>query len=249
MPSCDAGDYAAIRRARLNRFVGLASLSLVMTAFAAMAQDFDKGLAAYRAGNFTEALREWTPLAEQGNADAQFNLAFLYRNGQGVPRDNAEAGRWFRLAAEQGDADAQYNLAFIYDTGAGVAQDEAAAVRWYRLAAEQGHAAAQYNLGVKYQNGQGVLQNDAEAVRWYRLAAEQGTAVAQFNLAVAYYNGEGVARDFVAAHMWFNIAAANGDDDAVSKRNFIAKSMAPPDFAEAQRRAEVCIASNYQNCD
>ena len=67
----------------------------------------------------------------------------MYDEGEGVPQDDAEAVRWYRLAAEQGDATAQYNLGLMYDEGEGVPQDDAEAVRWYRLAAEQGDASAQ----------------------------------------------------------------------------------------------------------
>ena len=81
------------------------------------------------------------------NADAQYNLGRKYANGEGVPQDDAEAVRWYRLAAEQGNAGAQYNLGVRYDTGRSVPQDHAEAVRWYRLSAEQGIAAAQLNLG------------------------------------------------------------------------------------------------------
>jgi TPR repeat protein len=73
----------------------------------------------------------------------------MYLDGDGVPENDAEAARWFRLAADQGDALAQYNLGTMYYTGRGVPEDDAEAVRWYRLAADQGHAGAQYNLGAR----------------------------------------------------------------------------------------------------
>ena len=114
--------------------------------------------------------------AEQGNANAQVILGLKYDTGEGVPQDDAEAVRWWRLAADQGVAEAQYNLGVRYATGRGVPQDDAEAVRWYRLAADQGFASAQYTLGLMYANGEGVPQDDAEAVRWYRLAADQGVA-------------------------------------------------------------------------
>ena len=50
--------------------------------------DFQKGLTAYESGNFATALRKWTPLAEQGDAAAQFNLGILYRLGKGLPQDD-----------------------------------------------------------------------------------------------------------------------------------------------------------------
>ena len=135
--------------------------------------DYDDGYAAYERGDYTAALREWLPLAEAGNANAQHNPSVMYRTGQGVPQDDAEAVRWFRLAAEQGNPLAQYNLGNMYANGQGVAQDDAEAVKWFRLAAEQGVAEAQFNLGLMYDNGQGVAQDDAEAHMWFDLAASR----------------------------------------------------------------------------
>ena len=72
--------------------------------------DFQKGLDAVQRGDYTTALREWKPLAEQGVAFAQYNLGVMYANGQGVPQNYKTAVKWYRLAAEQGDADAQIKL-------------------------------------------------------------------------------------------------------------------------------------------
>ncbi len=52
-------------------------------------------LAAYQRGDYATALREWRPLAEQGNAKAQYNLGFMYRYGLGVPQDDAAAWGWY----------------------------------------------------------------------------------------------------------------------------------------------------------
>ena len=70
------------------------------------AQDFQKGVAAYNAGDYATAVQEWTPLAEAGDEVAQYNLGVMYDNGLGVPQDPKEAVKWYRLAAEQGDVDA-----------------------------------------------------------------------------------------------------------------------------------------------
>ena len=86
--------------------------------------DFDKGLAAAKSGDFATALREWEPLAEQGHADAQFNLGVMYNTGDGVPQDYKTAVKWYTLAAEQGHADAQINLGVMYDEGLGVPEDD-----------------------------------------------------------------------------------------------------------------------------
>ena len=93
---------------------------------------------------------------------------------EGVPQDDAEAVRWYRLAADQGRASAQNNLGGMYSNGRGVPQDAAEAARWYRLAADQGDAAAQFNLGLMYAKGRGVPQDYVSAHMWANLAAAQG---------------------------------------------------------------------------
>ena len=99
------------------------------------------------------AIDELRELAEQGDAEAQAYLGFRYSIGSDVPRNVAEAVRWYRLAAEQGNEYAQINLGYMYATAEGVPQDYAVALHWYRLAADQGNAGAQYNLGIAYDTG------------------------------------------------------------------------------------------------
>jgi hypothetical protein len=64
-----------------------------------------------------EEIKEWRQAAEQGYAEAQYNLGVMYANGEGVPEDDTEAVKWYRKAAEQGLAKAQYNLGGRYDFG------------------------------------------------------------------------------------------------------------------------------------
>ena len=98
---------------------------------------FDEGLAAYQRGDYATAVREWRPLAEQGVADAQYNLGVMYGEGLGVPQDYAKAVGWWRKAAEQGHATAQYNLGVAYHNGEGVPQNYAQAHMWHNLAASR----------------------------------------------------------------------------------------------------------------
>ncbi len=135
--------------------------------------DYLDGLRAYRLGDYATALREFKPLAEQGDAFAQFRLGVMYEKGQGVPQDYAEAVKWYRKAAEQGHTDAQNNLFVMYAEGQGVPQDYAEAVKWYRKAAEQGLPEAQYNLGVIYVACLGVPQDYVQAHMWLSLAASR----------------------------------------------------------------------------
>lgn len=84
--------------------------------------------------------------AEQGLADAQFNLGLMYANGEGVEKDMTQASELFKKAAEQGHVDAQNNLGAMYFTGEGVERNEKKAIDWFEKAAAQGNADAQANL-------------------------------------------------------------------------------------------------------
>ncbi len=156
----------------------LHAVVVVLAAVPAWA-DFKAGDEAYSRGDYATALKEWRPLAEQGDALAQSYLGLMYENGEDVPQDYAEAIRWFLRAAAQGLAEAQSNLGKVYNYGKGVPQDYKEAVRWYRLAAAQGDAKAQYGLGVMYVEGWGVPQNNVLAHMWYNLAAAQGDELAR----------------------------------------------------------------------
>ena len=84
--------------------------------------------------------------AQQGDAEAQYELACCYANGREIPQDDAEAAKWYQKAAEQGHADAQNNLGWMYKTGRGVPVDVSAAIDRYRKAAAQGKEPAKKNL-------------------------------------------------------------------------------------------------------
>ncbi len=103
---------------------------------------FREGLKAYYALNYRTALKEWLPVAEQGDRRAQYQVGVLYYRGEGVPQDFAEAAKWFRQAAERGDADAQFNLGLLYLDGTGLPKDFVRAHMWFDLAAS-GYAAHQ----------------------------------------------------------------------------------------------------------
>src|ERR1017187_333582 len=103
----------------------------------------EHALAAERLGDWKSAFLLLKPLAEQGDATAQFDLGFIYENGKGVPQDYAEAMKWYRKAADQGNADAQNNLGTMYANGQGAPQDYTEAIKWWRKAADQGNAHAQ----------------------------------------------------------------------------------------------------------
>jgi TPR repeat protein len=172
--------------------------------------DFQAGLAAYDRGDYSAALSEWRPIAESGDANAQFNLGMLYARGQGVPQDYQKAVEWYQKAGEQGVAAAQYNLGLIYANGQGVPRNAEEAARWFQKAAEQGVTAAESDLGSIYYEGEGAFKNYAEAEKWYRKAAEQGIGSAAFSLGVMYDIGQGVDKNYDEAIKWYTKAADAG---------------------------------------
>ena len=195
------------------RYVALIIVALVFITVPALvhADTLADGVNAYNQGNYAEALRIFNPLADQGIAEAQFNLGVMYAKGTGVAQDYTKAVKWFRKAAEQGYADAQFNLGVVYANGQGIAQDYSEAAKWYRKAADQGVAFAQLNLGLMYYSGQGVAHDYTEAVKWYRKAGSQGDPLVQNNLGYMYANGRGVARSYTEALKWYRKAADQGD--------------------------------------
>lgn len=154
--------------------ITLSALAVVLTLLPSpsLAQDLAAGLMAARNGDFEAALKEWKPLAEQGDVDAQFNLGQMYANGLAVSQDDTQAAAWYRKAADQGDVTAQSNLGLMYSKGS----------------------------------------------------------------------------DSVAAHMWFYISGANGSDVGLENRTNIEGTMTPSEISEAQRRARLCVETNYQDC-
>ena len=83
-------------------------------------------------------MRLLRPLAEQGDAEAQYHLGTRYFTGAGVPKDYAEALKWFRLSADQENARGQGALGSMYYMGRGVPQDYVLAYMWFNLSAAQG---------------------------------------------------------------------------------------------------------------
>ena len=103
--------------------VAVAALSLAVLGVPTQAQDNPSA----------QELAGLRDRAEAGDVDTQLSLGLIYQWGRGVPKDDAEAVRWYRLAAEQGHAEAQAMLGYAYANGMGVLEDLAEAASWYRL--------------------------------------------------------------------------------------------------------------------
>jgi TPR repeat protein len=171
------------------------ALLLIVLAGSASAGPYEDGVSASERGDHAAAMALWRPLADQGNADAQFRVAVLYDLGRGVAQDHAAAVRWYRMAADQGHANAQHNLGTMYEMGEGVGPDYAlaAAFVWFRRAALQGYAPAQCSLGVMLMLGRGVRRDDIEAYKWLTLAMESKSERHSSVAALAKRNRDQVA--------------------------------------------------------
>ena len=151
----------------------VAAVGLLFVALSAPAwAGFDEGVTAYNRGDYETALREMRPLAEQGNAPAQFNLGVMYLNGRGVPQDYAEAARWYRKAAEQGFADAQFYLGAMYGDGQGVPQDYIQAHMWSNLAGSRHPPGKRRDLAIKVREASAKHMTPADISKAQRLARE-----------------------------------------------------------------------------
>lgn len=165
------------RNKKLTRLTILPAMLLAaMTSLAAPNEEqgkllLHKGDSLYRQGNFEEAAIAYLISANEGNAEAQFDIAYAYFNGEGIERDYASAAMWFKRSARQNYAKAQYNLAYCYMNGRGVPRDYDKASDLLHQSANNNYKRAQLTLADCYANGILVEQNEKESQKWMAMAA------------------------------------------------------------------------------
>ena len=214
-------------------------MALLAFSSTAALSGFDEGVANYRMGNYTDAFTEWTEAAQQGDIDAQYNLACLYARGEGVPQNPTWAIKWFQRAADQGDLDAatwllfsspitddrrkqffsrklnptdRFRLTFVVQLSDGKIHRRPCSTD------EKDGAQIEFSLGLMYEIGkQGFPQDDRQAVEWYRRASARNFADAQARLAYLYAAGRGVEQNQMEAARLFRRAAEQGN--AVAEAN------------------------------
>jgi TPR repeat protein len=201
---------------KTNTFTMTYGLALHLLVAPAMAGALEDGIAAYNRFRCADAMRILRPIAESGDARAQYYVADMFDAGCGkFQQDWIEAAIWYRRSAEQGQAFAQYGLGFMFEKGNGVPQDYQTALVWYRKAAEQHLSDAEDSLGSMYENGLGVPQDLAQAYMWYNLAADDLLASDEFS-----------------------------QDSAANERDAVAAKMTLDQIAEAQRLAHEWMAAH-----
>lgn len=171
------------------------------------AATYEEGKKAYLEQDYDRALEILTPLAKNGNAQAQITLGLMYDYGHGVEKSASESIKWYLMAAEQGVPLVQHDMGVKYFQGQGVEQNYDEAARWWEMSANAGIADSQFNLGLMYYRGIGIEKDYVKAGKLFEAAAEQGHGNAQYSLAVMYAFGQSKDKSYSTALKWFNKAA------------------------------------------
>jgi TPR repeat protein len=222
----------------MRRLAILVALMAALACGPALA-DPARGWAAYLKGNYAAALSELKPLAERGNADAQYYYGTMFSDGLGVPRNNRAAAEWYEKAARQGHTDAQFSLGFLLLYGAGDGADAVdsnieAGLGWLEKSGAHGNAQAQYFLGSLYWGGNTVPHDHDRALNWTLLAAEQGFVPAQYQAGVILAHTPGVV-NAINSYRWLELAARGGDPAAPEARDKMAAERLSADEIQQAR--------------
>ena len=161
---------------RLRYLVAAALIAFVAAPLSG--QSVKAGIDAWQRADYAGAIAIWRPLAETGDADAQFNLGQAYRLGKGVPLNLGAAQSWFERAANSGHLDAQTTLGLLlFQNG-----NQPEGIKWLRKAAEQGEPRALLVYGTALYNGDGVTQDRMLGYAYVSRAAAQGLVPARQTL-------------------------------------------------------------------
>jgi len=162
----------------MNRIYLVGAALLVGIVTPVSAQSVKAGIDAWQQGNYSGAIAIWRPLAEKGDADAEFDIGQAYRLGRGVPANVAAAKTWFERAANQGHVDAQTTLGLLlFQNG-----DQLEGLKWLKKAADQGEPRALLVYGTALVNGDSVTQDPVLGYAYVSRAAAQGLAPAKQTL-------------------------------------------------------------------
>jgi TPR repeat protein len=186
-------------------------------------RDYAMAEQVYRAGNYRDAYLKLLPLAQEGNASAQFLLGRISDNGLGPVRlDPDEAFRWYLKAARNGSGAGQFAVAKAYAIGRGVMASQQQSLEWLKKAADADYVPAILSLASIYRDGRGVDKNTALAAKLEHHAADLGNPEAEYRIAERYQSGHSVAEDQKLATEWLTRAAASGHPGALYRMAQIA---------------------------
>lgn len=163
---------------RRFKFLAVLAAAVALSPEAAEAATVRAGIEAWQRSDYAGAVAIWLPLAEQGDADAAFNLGQAYRLGRGVSVDLATAQKWLEAAARANHLDAQTTLGLLlFDSGS-----RDSALQWLKKAAERGEPRALLVYGTALFNGDGVARDPVLAYAYVSRSAAQGLEPAKSTL-------------------------------------------------------------------
>ncbi len=125
--------------------------------------------------NYKKSFQWMEAAANQGNTDAEVEMAEMYIRGEVIPMNARKAKTWYEKAAAKDDLDGINGLARLYRYGSGVRKDQEKAFEYYQEASLQGHTRSQVGLGMAYRDARGVKKNLVYAYAWLLIAAEKIT--------------------------------------------------------------------------
>lgn len=165
--------------------------------------------------NFKKAAYWFKESAENGVANARYNLGVLYHQGLGVKQDVDKAIYWYGRAAELGHPEAQYNLGIANIEGIGTSYNPKLAVAYFRQAATGNVPEAAYNLGLILENGLLGEANYEEALYWYAKAGDMGNKSAKSALTSLMGVAKLGASDVNEIRAVYDAAYFNGNFDNI----------------------------------
>ena len=169
---------------------------------------FAAGQSAFESGEYDAAMDTWRQAAEDGSANAQYGMGYLYQKGLGLKQPRPDlALKWYEKAARQSHTDAMVALARLYQNAPpGVPKNLPAAREWYRQAAQiADNREAEYALGMMHFRGEGTPLDYGRAVGWFRRAAERGHPGAQYIMGAIHETGWGVEKSRARAWAWYRM--------------------------------------------
>lgn len=208
---------------------------------------WQEGIKDYNAGNYQEALNEFTLLENSDEAKyVLYYLGEMHEKGLGVPKDINKAVSYYYSAAKQGDDRGAVKIGKMYYLGSNVAQNFSEAYKWFYYAAKSDNAPAEYNLGLMYLEGTGVKQDFKNAFYYLKRSADRGYSLAQGEIGVLLYEGKGAPQDYQEAIRYLLMSANQGNINAqMNLGEFLSNQSvkgAPINFVHAHKWYNIAAA-------
>jgi TPR repeat protein len=196
---------------------------------------------------FDQAYDLYLTDSQMGRMAGQYALGMIYLEGDGRPKDYAQAMYWFQKAAAQGHPAAEGNIGAMYCYGLGVPRDYSQGFSWFQKAAVNGSSTAQFNIGVMYENGMGRTQDLTQAFAWISKAAAESYLPAEYEIGLLYENGRGTAQDYAQALHWYGNAASQGHTGAQVNLGFMYEYAigVPQNYTQAMYWYQQAAAQGY----